>query len=54
MRKLRQNLVGHVKLRDGPVKIAKDDGAKITLGRFLGCDWVAHNFKINPLQVQDG
>ena len=36
MGKLRQNLVGHVKLRDGPVKIAEDDGLKITRGRFPG------------------
>jgi hypothetical protein len=33
MRKLRQNLVGHVKLRDGPVKITKNYRAQFTLGR---------------------
>jgi hypothetical protein len=27
---LRQNLVGHVKLRDGPVKITENDRGKIT------------------------
>ena len=32
MRKLRQNLVRHVKLGDGPVKITKDDGAKSRAG----------------------
>ncbi|HXW16297.1 MAG TPA: hypothetical protein VEN79_17445, partial [Terriglobia bacterium] len=44
--KLRQNLVGRVNLRDGPVKIAKDDRALRTL------TMVHHILTMHPFKAE--